>query len=136
MRPYPDPTPRSFSEWCQDFGLKAEGKEWPTSQVMAYDEFCYLPETRFRKVQTGPLYNFWQQYGDIYGEPRTVEEWLHSIGWHIVEPTPDELKDLNLFLGHDEFWEWGSGIITPDNVRTTNNGLLAKLMKFFTPKKP
>ena len=101
---------------------------------MTYLEFCYLPETTLRKVNEGVSYGSWRQYGDIYGEARTVKEWIDDIGWHIVEPTEDDLKDLNLFLGHDEFWEWGSGRIDQGPKRSEGISLGEKLRKFFVKK--
>jgi len=134
MQPYPDPEPRSFSQWCSDLGISSQGKTWPDNQMMTYLEFCYLPETTLRRVSEGPLYGFWHQYGDIYGEARTVKEWLHDIGWHIVDATEDDLKDLNLFLGHDEFWEWSSGKIEQEVKNSGRMGLLETLKKLFAKK--
>lgn len=101
---------------------------------MTYLEFCFLPETTLRKVSEGALYGFWRQYGDIQGEARTVKEWLTDIGWHIVDATEDDLKDLNLFLGHDEFWEWSSGKIEQDVKNSERIGLLEKLKKLFAKR--
>ena len=101
---------------------------------MTYLEFCYLPETTLRKVSEGASYGFWRQYGDTYGEARTVKEWLDDIGWHIVEPTEDDLKDLNLFLGYDEFWEWSSGKIEQDAKDSEGISLFEKLKKLFAKK--
>jgi hypothetical protein len=127
MQPYPYPEPRSFAQWRSDLGISSQGKPWPDDHLMTYLEFCYLPETTLRKINEGTLYGFWRQYGDIYGEARTVEEWLHDIGWRIVGATEDDLQDLNLFLGYDEFWEWGSGRIEQDVKNPERTGLLEKL---------
>ena len=134
MQPYPDPEPRIFAQWCNDLGISSDGRIWPDDQIMTYLEFCYLPETTLRKVSEGPVYGWWRQYGDIYGEARTVKEWLDDIGWHIVEPTEDDLKDLNLFLGHDEFWEWSSGKIEQDAKDSEGISLFEKLRKLFAKK--
>jgi len=103
---------------------------------MTHEEFCFLPDTRLRKVQEGALYDFWQQYGDVYGEPRTVQEWLDSTNQHIFEPTSEDLQELNLFLGHDEFWTWGAGKIEQNVDTNTVNlkGFLNSLKKLFTDK--
>ena len=134
MKPYSDPQPRSFIGWCQDLGLEAKGKQWPANQIMTYEEFCFLSETELRRVTEGPLYGFWHQFGDVFGEARTVKEWLNDIGWHIVEPTKDDLKDMNLFLGHDEFWEWSSGKIEQDNKESDGISVFEKLKKLFGKK--
>jgi hypothetical protein len=42
-------------------------------------------------------------------EDRTAREWLDVFGWKLVEPTADDLKDLDKSMEHDEFWEWTSG---------------------------
>ena len=76
---------------------------------MSYEDFCFFPNTELRKVKDGELFGFWRMYGDIWGEPRTVDEWLTDFKWSLVDPTTHDLKDLNLFLGHDEFWNWSSG---------------------------
>jgi hypothetical protein len=101
---------------------------------MTYLEFCFLPETSLSKVREGALYGFWRQYGDIYGEPRTVKEWLDDLGWQLVEPTEDDLKDLTLFLGYDEFWEWSSGKIEQDSNASEGISLFGKLRKLFAKK--
>ena len=102
---------------------------------MTYLEFCFLPEITLRKVSEGPAYGWWRRYGDIYGEARIVQEWLNDMGWHIVEPTEDDLKDLNLFLDHDEFWEWSSGKIEQDTTKDSEGTSLSeKLRKFFDKK--
>ncbi len=101
---------------------------------MTYLEFCFLPETTLRKTSEGALYGFWSQYGDIYGEPRTVKEWLEDIGWQLVEPTEDDLKDLNLFLGHDEFWTWSGGKIEQDLNASAGISLFEKIRQLFAKK--
>lgn len=101
---------------------------------MTYLEFCCLPSTTLRKVREGALYGFWRQYGGIYGEARTVKEWLDDIGWHVVEPTEDDSKDLNLFLGYDEFWEWGNGRIEQNANNLKRISLFEKRRKLVAKK--
>ncbi|UOQ67440.1 hypothetical protein [Hymenobacter volaticus] len=136
MKAYSDPPPRSFAEWCHDLGISSEGGNWVSDQVMLYEEFCLLPDTKLRKIKEGPLYGFWRQYGDVFGEPRTVQEWLDDIGRVIVEPTDDDTKDLTLFLGHDEFWEWIDGKIEWNEAinKTESKGLITSLKEIFTNK--
>ena len=134
MQPYTDPEPRSFAQWCIDLGINSEDRAWPPNQVMTYLEFCSLPETTLRKTSEGASYGFWCQYGDIYGEPRTVKEWLDDIGWHLVEPTEDDLKDLNSFLGQDEFWTWSGGKIEQDLNASAGISLFEKLRQLFAKK--
>ena len=120
MKPYHDPEPRKHSEWCRDLGLICEGTGCNTNEILTYEEFCFLPETKLIKVKDEPLYGFWKQHGDVYGEARTVREWLEDTNQHIVEPiTEEDVRDLDLFLGHDEFWTWGSGKM--DDVGSADN---------------
>ena len=129
MKTYLDPEPRKHSEWCNDLGLICQGTGCNTNQVLTYDEFCYLPETKLTKTRETSLYGFWQQYGDICGEVRIVKEWLESMNWEIVEPlTQQDFKDLNLFLGYDEFWEWSSGKISPKDAESSRDSYFKKIM--------
>ncbi|GGF00777.1 hypothetical protein [Hymenobacter cavernae] len=112
MRTYKEPEPRSHASWCNDLGLVCKGKGCYTNQVLTYDEFCFLPDTILVKAKEAPLYGFWRKYGDVYGEPRTVKEWLEDLTLQIVEPlTEQDKQDCHLFLGYDEFWIWSSGKI-------------------------
>jgi len=109
-KPYPDPPPRTFEEWLDGLGLECEGPRPSYQDPLTYEDFAFLPgEHRYVKVRSGPLYGFWRQYGDIYGEPRTVQEWLNDLNLELVNLTEDDLRDYNLFLGYDEFWEWSGG---------------------------
>jgi len=72
---------------------------------------CYYPNVKLYRVRDTELYGFWRTYGDVWGECRTVQEWLKDFEWELIEPTPEDLTDMSLFLGHDEFWEWSSGKI-------------------------
>ena len=132
MKPYQDPEPRKHSEWCHDLGLVCEGNGCNTNEILSYEAFCFLSDTKLRKVKDAPLYGFWKPYGDVYGEPRTVREWLEDINWQIVEPlTEEDMHDLNLFLGYDEFWEWASGKIESKNSSNTENSLSKMLSNGF-----
>jgi hypothetical protein len=42
---------------------------------------------------------------------KTAREWLLDYGGKLVEPTPQDLADLDRVMEHDEFWEWSSGKI-------------------------
>ena len=133
MKPYNDPEARKHSEWCLDLGLTCKGAGCNTTGILTYEEFCFLPDTKLTKVKTAPLYDFWKQYGDVYGEPRTVREWLDDINWQIVEPVTDEdIRELDLFLGHDEFWTWGSGKIEPADSSDSENSLFKMLRNGLT----
>jgi hypothetical protein len=97
---------------------------------LTFDEFCFLPNVRLTKVKETELYSFWRQHGDVWGECRTVQEWLNDFNWEIVDPTEEDLKDLNLFIGHDEFWDWSSGKVT--DREKENKGLLNTIRKLFS----
>ena len=109
QRPYKAPAPRSYKEWCDCLGLVP----YPTPEnqeiVLDYDDFCFYPNVELRKEREGECYGYWREFGDVWGECRTVEEWLQDFKWEMVEPTVEDMADMNLFLGHDEFWEWSSG---------------------------
>lgn len=110
MKNYPDPSPRAFNDWLRDLGLRCETAPLQSLEPIAYDDFIRLTETcRLVLEAKGPLYDFWRIHGDIYGEARTVEEWLRDLKWELVDPTQQDEKDLNLFLGYDAFCRWSSG---------------------------
>ena len=129
-RPYPEPEPRSFAQWCDDLGISCDGTCPDAGTILTFDEFCFLPNVRLTKVKEAELYGFWRQYGDVWGESRTVQEWLHDFNWEIVDPTEEDLKDLNLFIGHDEFWDWSSGKVT--DREKEDKGLLNTIRKLFS----
>ena len=108
-RLYPVPGPRTFGEWCFALGLRAQQNPQDTNIVLSYDDFCSLPETDLRKVEDGELYGFWRKHGDVWGESRTVSEWLKDFDMELISPTEEDRNELNRFLGHDEFYEWSSG---------------------------
>ena len=112
--------PRTFEQWCIDLGIECEGN-CPANEVMSYDEFCYFPNVRLWKVQETETYGFWRDGIDVRksGENRTVKEWLEDMNMEIIDPTPEELKELNLFLGWDEFMDWSSGIVCDKNKKDT-----------------
>jgi len=110
-RPYKAPESRTIKDWCDNLGLTPYPVPKNINMVLSYDDFCFLPNIKLRKEYEGELYNFWRKNGDVWGECRTVEEWLQDFKWEIIEPTKDDFKDMNLFLGHDEFWDWSSGRI-------------------------
>ena len=64
---------------------------------------------RIVKTADGPLYGFWGKHRGIYGKLRVAREWLKDFHWSLVDPSPGDLANLDLFLGHDEFWAWSSG---------------------------
>ena len=130
QRPYQEPEPRSFRVWCIDLGIECEGKCPDSIQMLTYDEFCFLTNVRFLKVRETELYGWWRSHGDIYGECRTVKEWLDDFNWELVDPLDSELKDLNIFMGYDEFWEWSSGKVA--DKRKEDIGLLNRLKRLFT----
>ncbi|MDO7875720.1 hypothetical protein Q5H93_13325 [Hymenobacter sp. ASUV-10] len=111
QRPYPEPAPRSFAHWCHDLGLTVEGKFPSSDTILNFDAFCSLPNVRLIKTEDSELYGFWRQYGDVWSESRTIQEWLDDYNWEVINPTEEDAKDLSLFLGYDEVWEWGSGKI-------------------------
>jgi len=39
----------------------------------------------------------------------------------IVDPTEEELNELNLYLGYDEFMDWSGGIFTGKNEKPDFN---------------
>lgn len=94
---YDSPNPRPFSVWLSAMGLVCDSKILQTDRTLTYDEFCSYPGVRLIKQDDGVLYGFWRQYGDICGEPRTVKGWLEDLRGEIVNPTEDDLRDLNLF---------------------------------------
>jgi hypothetical protein len=114
IKPYPDPSPRTFDEWLESLGLNCEGPRPSYENPLTYEDFVFLPGNhRYVKAKSGSLYGFWRKYGDIYGEPRTVQEWLTDLNWELVDPTEDDIRDYDLFLGYDEFWQWSSGKVDP-----------------------
>ena len=61
---------------------------------MSYEDFIRLTGLlRLVKSTVGPLYGHWKQYGDTFGEPRTVRECLAAFGWELFDPTKNELAD-------------------------------------------
>jgi hypothetical protein len=46
---------------------------------------------------------------DDPGASRAVREWLSHLKMELVDPTPEDLRDLDRVMDHDEFWEWSSG---------------------------
>ena len=129
-RPYPEPEPRSFAQWRADLGISCEGACPDAYTILTFDEFCLLPNVRLTKVKETELYGFWRQYGDVWGGSRTVKEWINDFNWKIVDPTEEDLKDLNLFIGHDEFWGWSSGKVTDEEKE--NSRLLKTIRKLFS----
>ena len=129
-RPYPEPEPRCFAQWCNDLGISCEGACPDNDTILTFDEFYSLADVRLTKVKDTELYGFWRQYGDVWGESRTVQEWLNDLNWEIVDPTEEELKDRNLILGHDEFRDWSSGKVT--DKEKEDKGLLNTIKKLFT----
>ena len=111
-RPYPAPEARSFAQWCTDLGIRCEGSCPDANSIITFDEFCFLPNVKLIKVKGTELDGFWLQYADIWGECRTVQEWLNDLNFEIVDPTEEDLRDLSLFLGYDEFMNWSSGKVT------------------------
>ena len=128
-RPYPEPEARTFKQWCDDLGLEAQ-PETLIENVLTYDEYCSMPGVTFRKTKEGTLYDWWRKYGGKWGEDRTIEEWIIDFNWDINELEKNDLKDLNLFLGHDEFWEWSSGKLSMRQKREP--GLLGWIKGLFT----
>ena len=132
MKSYQDAGLRKYSEWCHDLRLICEGTGCNTDRPLTYEEFCFLPETKLIKVKDRPLYGFWKQYGDVYGEPRTAREWLEDTNQHIVEPlTEENIRDLALFLGHDEFCTWGNGTVEPIDSNSSENSSYKILTRGF-----
>lgn len=107
-RPYPEPEARTFKKWCEDLGLQGN-PDSTNENRLSYDDFCFMPNTIFRKIDVGNLYNWWRKFGDKWGECRTIKEWINDFNWDINELEQNDLKDLNLFIGHDEFWKWSGG---------------------------
>ena len=109
------PEPRSFDHWLQELGLVCEGPHPGTGALLlTHDDLTNLTgKYRLLKRNEGALYGWWRQCPDR-GEPRTVREWLDDFSWEIVEPTESDTDDLDLFLGHDEFWRWSSGKVEDD----------------------
>jgi hypothetical protein len=106
---YQNPEPRTFKNWCDSLGLTPYPAPENIEMVLSYDVFCFFPDIELRKEREGELYGFWREYGDLFGECRTVDDWLRDFEGEIVNPTADDLKDMDLFIGHDQFWEWSSG---------------------------
>jgi hypothetical protein len=119
---------RTFPKWCEDLGLECQGKFPDEETIMTYDEFCVVPDVRLIKVRRTALYGFWRKgvTARYSGESRTVQEWLDDVGLEIVDPTQNELNDLNLFLNWDDFVNWSSGIVT-DKENTSNLNWFARL---------
>lgn len=120
MKPYADPPPRAFDAWLSALGLRYESTENPPQGILTYEEFCspgrdlYRPDVRLILEGHGPLYGFWRLHldGSVSGEPRTVREWLSDLRLTLVDPTHEDLADLDLFLGHDAWWQWSAGKTT------------------------
>jgi hypothetical protein len=93
--------PSETASECFAFG----GDGAPTA---AWAQFTLMPIT-YSYVAGYPCNHTPTTFSDIYGEPRTVREWLSDFEWVIEDPTPSDLEDFDLFLGHDEFWSWSSG---------------------------
>jgi hypothetical protein len=57
---------------------------------------------------------------NLPGSPRTAREWLRDFGWNLPEPTEQDLRELDLVMEHDAFWQWSSGKVempaTPGNT--------------------
>jgi hypothetical protein len=127
-RPYQEPEQRTFEEWCKELGLEYEGIV-DVNKIIDYDSFTSMPNVKFTKIKHGDLYDWWRQYGDKWGEDRTIEEWIKDFDLDIAELEPDDLKDLNIFLGHDKFWEWSNGKLS---TRAKNKkGWLNAIRKLF-----
>ncbi len=107
--PYAAPQQREFVAWLDALGLVVDGNTPDVKGKLSYDEFLEVTDhLRLLKRNDGPLYGFWRAHGDVWGEPRTVREWLTDFEWGLVDPAPQDIADLDLFLGHDEFWEWSN----------------------------
>jgi hypothetical protein len=51
------------------------------------------------------------------GEPRTAREWLADYRWELEDPIEGDLRDLDMVMDHDEFWQWAGGKV---NFNATN----------------
>lgn len=112
QRPYPDPEPRLFSEWCNDLGLKCVGDCPTDGERLTFDTFTLYPNVQFYKIADSELYNFWRRPGEEWPEGRTAQEWLNDYDLELVEPTEMELSELNLYLPTwDDFMNWSAGIV-------------------------
>jgi hypothetical protein len=130
--PYPEPEPRTFQEWLQSLGLSYESSTPPPIGIITYLEFCFPPglestihgwrDYRLVRSSPGELYGFWRQYGDVWGEPRTVRDWFADLKLEVVDATPEDEADMELFLGYDEFCAWAGGKVT-DLSLLENQGL-------------
>lgn len=67
-------------------GLTCESAIPVEPAILTYDEFLFYPGVRLRKAIPSDLYGFWRQYGDVWGEPRTVKEWLDLESPEVEEP--------------------------------------------------
>jgi hypothetical protein len=108
QRPYPEPDSRTFNQWCNDLGLECETPP-NNNKVLTYDEFCFFQNIVLRKNKETKLYNWWRKYGDKWGECRTVKEWIKDFNWDEGELEAEDKRDLNIFIGYDEFRDWSSG---------------------------
>jgi hypothetical protein len=54
-------------------------------------------------------------------EPRTVRQWLTDLHLKLPDPTPEDARDFDTVMGHDEFWEWSSGKVDLNHL--TNHRL-------------
>lgn len=111
-RPYPEPPPRTFDEWLVVLGLTCESGRPTTAKPLTFDEFTSYPGVRLLKTHEGELYGYWRIYGDVWGEVRTVREWLEDLRYELVNPADEDWKDMNLVLGYDEFRDWSHGKVT------------------------
>jgi hypothetical protein len=127
-RPYPEPESRTFEEWRIDLGLEYVGNV-ASDEKLDWDTFCFYPEVTLRKTKNSELYGWWRLHGDNWGECRTVEEWINDFNWDKSDLEEDDLNDLNLFLGHDEFWNWSSGKLPLQSKE--ESGLLGWIKKLF-----
>jgi len=48
-----------------------------------------------------------------FSQPRTVRQWLADFNWEIADPSEQDIKDLDLVLGHYDFRNWSGGKAVP-----------------------
>ncbi len=52
--------------------------------------------------------------------PRTARAWLAALDLELPDPTDEDLRDLDVAMGYDEFWEWSSGKVDLVNWRKSS----------------
>ncbi len=67
------------------------------------------------------------------GYSRKARERFSDFEWELVDPTPEDLRDLDQVMEHDEFWLWASGKvdINADNYAGHGSEMLGAFKRLF-----